>query len=70
MTSYKPEVTTYGDPPGDWSSNAVRMATRIEAETYVRDLFCRWTAVRDYRVVESDDPVSARLVDGRLEFLS
>jgi hypothetical protein len=27
----------------------------------------RWTAVRDTRVVECDDPVNYRYVDGRLE---
>jgi hypothetical protein len=27
----------------------------------------RWTAVRDTRVVEIDDPVNYRYVDGRLE---
>ena len=30
----------------------------------------RWFAVRETRVVESDDPVNYRYVDGRLESLT
>jgi hypothetical protein len=30
----------------------------------------RWFAVRETRVVESDDPVNYRYVDGRLESLA
>jgi hypothetical protein len=30
----------------------------------------RWFAVRDFRVVESDDPVNYRYVHGRLESLA
>jgi hypothetical protein len=30
----------------------------------------RWFAVRDTRVVESDDPVNYRYVDGRIESLA
>ncbi len=63
--SFKPEVQT--DSSGKWYGNALRFATRKEAETQVYGLSMRWTAVRDTRVVESDDPVNYALVDGRLE---
>jgi hypothetical protein len=63
--SFKPEVIA--DPSGKWCDNALRFATREEAESNVQDLMMRWFAVRETRVVESDDPVNYRYVDGRLE---
>jgi hypothetical protein len=52
------EVQTAGD--GDhWSTNSLVFATREEAERYVDDLMFRWTAVRDTRVVEVDQPVNS-----------
>ena len=55
--SFKAEVTTAGDY-GQYSSNALRFATREEAESYAYELSIRWTAVRDWRVIESTDPVT------------
>ena len=66
--SFKPEVIA--DTLGKWCGNALRFATREEAEANVQDLMIRWFAVRDTRVVESDDPVNYRYVDGRLESLT
>jgi hypothetical protein len=63
--SFKPEVIA--DTSGKWCDNALRFATRKEAEANVRDLMMRWFAVSETRVVESDDPVNYRYVDGRLE---
>ena len=64
--SYKPEVQTAGD--GDhWSSSAVRFATYDEADMYVQDLALRWTAVKDWRVSECEDPVNYRIADGKLQ---
>jgi hypothetical protein len=54
--SFKPEVIA--DSSGNWSGNALRFATRGEAEANVHDLMMRWFAVRDTRVVECDDPVN------------
>ena len=65
--SYKPEVIA--DSTGKWSGNLLRFATREEAVRYVDDLAMRWTLVTDTRIVESDDPVTARIVDNRLEHL-
>jgi len=36
-----------------------------EAEAYLRDLKSRWKAVRNTRVVESDQRVNYRVVNGR-----
>jgi hypothetical protein len=63
--SWKPEVQA--DNTGKWCGNALRFATREEAESNVRDLMMRWFSVRDTRVVECDDPVNYRWIDGRLE---
>jgi len=56
--SYKPEVIS--DSSGEWYGNALRFATREEAEANVKDLMMRWFAVRETRVVESDEPVNYR----------
>jgi hypothetical protein len=55
--SWKAEVTTPGDG-GRYNSNALRFATKQEAEDYAFDLAYRWTAVMDWRAAESDDPVT------------
>ena len=49
------------DSSGEWVGNALRFATRKEAEDYVFDLSMRWTLVCDTRVVESDEPVNYKL---------
>lgn len=64
MTSYKPEVIA--DSSGKWFGNALRFATYDEALANARDLSSRWFAVRDYRAVESTDPVNYRYIDGKL----
>ena len=64
MTSFKPEVQT--DFTGKWYGNALRFATREEAEANARDLAWRWLAVREWRAAESDEPVNYRYVDGQL----
>jgi hypothetical protein len=63
--SWKPEVIA--DASGKWAGNALRFATKEEAEADVTDLMMRWYAVRDTRVVESDDPVNYRRVNGKSE---
>src|ERR1700730_15797846 len=66
--SFKPEVIA--DPSGKWCGNALRFATREEAEANVQDLMMRWFAVTETRIVESDDPVNYLYIDGRLESLT
>jgi hypothetical protein len=63
--SWAPEVIA--DSSGKFCGNALRFATKEEAEANVLDLSFRWTAVRETRVVESADPVNYRYVNGRLE---
>lgn len=60
--SFKAEVIA--DNSGKWVGNSLRFATREEAERYVADLFMRWTLVRETRVVESDEPVNYKIVNG------
>lgn len=60
--SFKPEVQVNGRP--EWAGNALRFATREEAEANVRDLMMRWLSVTDTRVVESDDPVTHQWIPG------
>ena len=62
--SFKPEVIA--DSSGQWCGNALRFATREEAEANIQDLMMRWFAVRDTRVVECDDPVSCSYIDHKL----
>lgn len=63
--SWKPEVIA--DGTGQWVGNALRFATKEEAEANVYDLYQRWTLVRETRVVESDDPVNYAWIDGKLK---
>ena len=63
--SYKPEVIA--DNSGKFFGNGLAFATDDEAVAYVKDLFSRWTSVREYRTVESDDPVNYKWIDGKLE---
>lgn len=61
--SWKPEVIA--DSSGKWTGNALRFATSDEAECYVRDLYSRWTSVRETRVIESDELPNYRWENGR-----
>lgn len=62
--SWKAEVIA--DSSGKWTGNAIRVATKAEAEAYVSNLAARWTLVTDTRVVESTDPVNYVWADGKL----
>ena len=66
--SYAPEVIA--DNSGKWCGNALRFATKEEAEANVRDLFSRWMLVKETRVVDSSDPVNYAWVNGRLEMVT
>lgn len=54
--SWRPEVFV----DRKWSANAVRMATKEEAESSAFNLLMRWTLCEDSRVVESADRVNYR----------
>src|SRR6202048_1025584 len=57
----RPRRRSCCDTSGKWCGNALRFATREEAETNVRNLMMRWFAVRETRIVVSDDPVELPL---------
>ncbi len=59
--SWKAEVIA--DSSGQWCSNGLRFTTEDDALRYAKDLAFRWWSVRDFRVVESDDPVTERVVE-------
>lgn len=61
--AYKAEVIA--DSTGTWCGNSLRFATHPEAEAYVSDLYSRWTAVRQTRVVECNDEVNYKWEGGR-----
>lgn len=56
--SYKAEVIA--DSTGKWCSNGLAFESESEATEYARDLAGRWTAVREWRVSPSDEPVNYR----------
>lgn len=60
--SWAPEVFV----EGKWSRNAVRLATKEEAESYAYDLFQRWMLCEAARATEADEPVNYRWEAGRL----
>lgn len=62
--SFKPEVST--DATGKFYDNKLAFATREEAEISARDLMSRWMLVREWRAVESTDPVTHVIKDGKL----
>ncbi|MHC4179458.1 MAG: hypothetical protein ACYSWU_18250 [Planctomycetota bacterium] len=47
-------VEVKADDSGRWCGNGLTFATIPEAEAYAKDLTSRWTAVREWRVVESE----------------
>lgn len=51
---YKVEVIA--DDSGEWVGNQLTFPTKEAAEIYAKDLFSRWTAVREWRVVSVDEP--------------
>lgn len=65
--SWAPEVIA--DASGKFCGNALRFATREEAEAQVFDLSMRWLSVRETRVVESADPATHTYVNGQLGYI-
>lgn len=54
MPYYKVEVIA--DSTGNWCGNGITYTTKEHAEQSARDLAMRWTAVRDWRVIEVAEP--------------
>lgn len=60
------KVEVVADGTGKWCGNALRFGTVEEARAYGDDLYARWTAVRDLRVVdEATGEVHYRRSGGR-----
>jgi hypothetical protein len=62
--SWKPEVIADGS--GKWVSNSLRFATLEEALGNALDLSMRWALVREFRAVESNEPVNYAWTNGTL----
>jgi hypothetical protein len=60
--SWAPQVLA--DSGHQWTGNSLRFATKREAELNVLDLAQRWTLVVNMRVVESNDPVNYKWIEG------
>lgn len=62
------EVNTYGDGTKDgepvWTGNAVKHEAPEIAETAAKDLFGRWTAVKFWRVINSNGTVISTNYEG------
>ncbi len=56
IQSYKVGVKTPGDTT--WACNQLRFATVAEAQLYGASLAFRWTAVTEWKVIPSIDPVN------------
>ena len=50
---YKAEVRVSNDVR--WYSNALRFSSHEEAEEYAKDLFSRWLATTEWRVVDENN---------------
>ena len=66
--SYKIQVIA--DDTGKYYDNGIRLASEAEAQRYGADLAARWYAVREMRVVPSQDPVNYTFADGRLTWVT
>jgi hypothetical protein len=64
MTAAGFKVEVLADSSGRWAGNELVFRTRDEAERYAADLMDRWTAVRDWRVVETEDLPTVRVDAG------
>lgn len=53
------EVNTAGDPAGVFTGNAVIHETKDAAVEAAKDLFMRWFAVREWRVITDEGEVVA-----------
>ena len=58
MKSWKTEVCTIHNGEKFWASNALRFATKIEAEKAGHELLSRWYVPIDSRAAQSEDAVN------------
>jgi hypothetical protein len=53
-------VQVIADSSGNWCGNGLTFPDVAAAKAYAQDLFARWTAVVEWRVVDSDGAEIAR----------
>lgn len=53
------KVEVIADNSGNWVGNGLQFPSHEEAESYAKNLAWRWTAVRDWRVVETANEAQA-----------
>jgi hypothetical protein len=63
-------VEVIADDSGTFVGNGVCLSSRGEADSYGQDLKARWRLVRQYRVVERNEPANYAFVNGKLVSLS
>ena len=56
---YKVQVNTHGDPAGVFTGNNVQYSTQERAVEEAKSLFDRWLAVKNWRVINTDNEVVA-----------
>ena len=61
--SYKPEIKAFGE--NEFCGNSLRFATYQEAYSSAESLSYRWTMVKEFRAIESNDPVNYKHIDGK-----
>ena len=64
---YRVEVNTTGDPVDSWSHNAILFSNPVEAVESAFDLFMRWTAVKYWRVTDTDGKCYASNKEGEAD---
>ena len=60
------KVEVIADASGEWCGNGMRFHSRADAERYADDLASRWTAVREWRVVECEPKPEPQTLYGSL----
>ena len=61
--SFKPAIKVYGEEP--YYTNGQTFATEEEAHKSAVNRMFNWTLAEDVKVVESDEPVNYKWVDGQ-----
>jgi hypothetical protein len=57
------------DSSGKYCGNTLRFETEAEAQVYAEGLMQRWTSCRSFRIVPSEDEVTAAVIECKLEFV-
>jgi hypothetical protein len=60
--SFKPEFQTLNDE--NYYPNNLAFETKEEAEASAQSTYSKWMLAAGWRVVESDQPVNYKIVDG------